>query len=260
MKAETKTGGTWASSPTGVATAVQVDYTYYSSETHGDIGDLKQVKITTRLNDSAGETDQQIKRKYYRYWEGSADDTANYNSSTNPGYPHALKYVYDFEGVRVYDWLDSNFDEDHLTDDRADPRELRIRLPSTTRATGSTKRTSRGCGCGGGSTEFQYTYESNGSYSDGSGYDQTWCKRTVVKRPDTSYLTQYFDEIGQGLSQVITDIDPAVVPDAEEVGHLRRAELLGQSHGRHTPERDGLHTTRVAARAERSRHPLRWAS
>jgi hypothetical protein len=114
VKAETKTGGTWASSPTGVATAVQVDYTYYTSESHGDIGDLKQVKITTRLNDSAGETEEQIKRKYYRYWEGSADDTANYNSSTNPGYPHALKYVYDFEGVRVYDWQDTTFDEDHL--------------------------------------------------------------------------------------------------------------------------------------------------
>jgi len=29
VKAETKTGGTWASSPTGVATAVQVDYDYH---------------------------------------------------------------------------------------------------------------------------------------------------------------------------------------------------------------------------------------
>ena len=51
---------------------------------------------------------------------------------------------------------------------------------------------------------FTYTYETNGSYSDNSGYDTTWCKRTVIQMPDSSYLTQYFDELGQGLSTVVT--------------------------------------------------------
>ncbi|MFN0007039.1 MAG: RHS repeat-associated core domain-containing protein [Planctomycetota bacterium] len=215
VKAETKTGGTWASSPTGVATAVQVDYTYYADESHGDIGDLKQVKITTRLNDSAGETIEQVKRKHYRYWEGSADDTAAYNSSTNPGYPHALKYVYDFEGVRVYDWSDSTFDEDHLsaTDSALESYASAYFEYETGRKVREAWFDGQ-CGCGGGSDgTFAFTYGSNGSYSNNSGYDTAWCVRTVVERPDGSFLTQYFDEVGQGLSQVTSDGDPSGSPN-----------------------------------------------
>src|SRR5262249_38618562 len=51
VKAETKTSGTW-SSPSGVATVATVDYAYYTDESHGDKGDLKQVTITTPLTDS----------------------------------------------------------------------------------------------------------------------------------------------------------------------------------------------------------------
>lgn len=213
VKAETKTGGTWASSPTGVATAVQVDYTYYADETHGDIGDLKQVKITTRLNDSAGETIEQVKRKHYRYWEGSADDAASYNSTTNPGYPHALKYVYDFEGVRLYDWNladDHSFDEDHLSATDANLESY----ASAYFEYDSSHRVREAwfdgqCGCGGGSDgTFLYVYETNPSWENNPGYDQVWATRTVVHRPDGGFLTQYFDEVGQGLSQVISDIDP----------------------------------------------------
>lgn len=215
VKAETKTGGTWASSPTGVATAVQVDYTYYADENHGDIGDLKQVKITTRLSDSAGETIEQVKRKHYRYWEGSADDTAAYNASTNPGYPHALKYVYDFEGVRVYDWLDTTFDEDHLSASDATLESYAASYFEYESGRKVRESWSDGqCGCGGGSDgTFAFTYGSNGSYSNNSGYDTAWCTRTVVERPDGSFLTQYFDEVGQGLSQVTSDGDPAGSPN-----------------------------------------------
>ena len=188
VKAETKTGGTWASSPTGVATAVQVDYTYYADESHGDIGDLKQVKITTRLNDSGGETDEQIKRKHYRYWEGSADDTASYNASTNPGYPHELKYVYDFEGVRVYDWQDSNFDEDHLTETDANLEPYASAYFEHESGRKIREAWFDGqCGCGGGSNgTFTFAYHTNSSYTNNSGYDTTWCARTVVGRPDDS--------------------------------------------------------------------------
>ena len=49
----------------------------------------------------------------------------------------------------------------------------------------------------------------NGSYTDNSGYDTTWARRTVIQKPDASYLTQYFDETGQPLSRLITDANPA---------------------------------------------------
>src|SRR5262245_7822926 len=185
----------------------QVDYTYYGSESYGDVGDLKQVTLTTPLTDSGVSLTQ---KKYYRYYEGS------YNSSTNRGYPHALRYVYDFEGVRRFDWTDSTFDDDHLTASNAsleayasahfeyeedgadDPRRI-------------TKAWFNGeCGCSGANNgTYEFEYETNGSFSDTSNtYDYGWKTRTVVKRPDLSYLTQYFDEVGQALSQVVTDGDP----------------------------------------------------
>ena len=36
-------------------------------------------------------------------------------SVVNPGHVHAIKYIYDFEGVRNYDWGDELLDEDFLT-------------------------------------------------------------------------------------------------------------------------------------------------
>jgi YD repeat-containing protein len=264
VKAETKTGGTWSGSPTGVATAVQVDYTYYADESHGDIGDLKQVKITTRLNDSGGETDEQVKRKHYRYWEGSADDTANYNASTNPGYPHELKYVYDFEGVRVYDWQDSNFDEDHLTETDANLEPYASAYFEYESGRKIREAWFDGqCGCGGGSDgTFAFTYGTNGSYTNNSGYDTAWCARTVVERPDGSFLTQYFDEVGQGISQVVSDADPSgaaskwvtyVVRDTDgRVSAIHTPENLDSythSTGSITPKTSDAGLVRVCVRA-----------
>ncbi|MCI0630288.1 MAG: hypothetical protein L0Y44_06490, partial [Phycisphaerales bacterium] len=52
VKAETKTGGTWAS-PTGVTEVGKVAYSFYSgADAHGQDGDLKLVQITTPMTDS----------------------------------------------------------------------------------------------------------------------------------------------------------------------------------------------------------------
>jgi len=59
------------------------------------------------------------------------------------------------------------------------------------------------CGCAGGAngnTEFSYAAI---TYTNTSGYDAAPALRTMVERPDGSFLTQYFDETGQALSQVI---------------------------------------------------------
>jgi YD repeat-containing protein len=210
---ETKSGGTWAS-PTGLTEIARAEYTYYGSETHGDGGDLKTVKLTTPLNNVSGESPtsnaSQVKKKYYRYWEGSSDGVSAYNSSTNPGYVHELKYVYDFEGVRRYDWLDSTFDDDQFseTDDNLKAYAADYFEYDSSHRVNSAWFNGQ-CGCSGGASgTFGYTFETNGSYSDTSGYDQIWARRTLVAKPDGSYLTQYFDELGQGLSQVVSDIIP----------------------------------------------------
>jgi len=201
VKAETKTGGTWAS-PTGLATVARVDYAYYTSETYGDPGDLKTVQLTTPMTDSGVDLKQ---TKYFRYWEGT------YDADTNPGHPHALQYVVDYEGVRQFDWSDSLFDGDHLTASESSLSPYATAYFEYDSGHRIKEAWFNGeCGCSGannGTHEFEY--EANGSYSDTTDtYDTTWCTRTVVKRPDLTYLTQYWDEAGQPLSQVITDADP----------------------------------------------------
>ncbi|MEZ6014606.1 MAG: hypothetical protein R3F49_05795 [Planctomycetota bacterium] len=203
VEVETKASGTWGS-PTGVETIGLVEYSYYGSETYGDPADLKRVEITTRVNDDGNELKRE---KYYRYWEGT------FNSSTNPGHPHGLQYVYDFEGVRQYDWSDATFDDDHLTETLANLAPYASAYYEYDSAKRCTEVSSEaGCGsCGGGAAHgtVLFTYEANGSFSGTSGYDTTWARRALAERADGSFLTQYFDEVGQGLSYLITDATPA---------------------------------------------------
>ena len=201
VKAETKTGGTSAS-PTGLATVGNVEYDYYGDETYGDPGDLKTVTITTPLSESSNE---HVKTKYYRYWEGT------FNASTNPGHPHSLKLALDYEGVRRFDWAtDNDFDGDY----EAASHESLEDFAATYLEYDANRRVveawfNGSCGCGGaGNGTHEFEYESNGSYSDGSGYDTAWATRTVAKRPDGSYVTQYFDEVGQSPWQRVAGHEP----------------------------------------------------
>ncbi len=203
VKAETKTGGTWAS-PSGVVEVGKVEYGYYANgDSNGDSGDLRTVKVTLPLSDSGI---NEIRVQVYRYWEGS------YNASTNPGYPHHLKLFLNWEGARKYDYAgDSTFDDDFLsetTDNLKPYAAAYFEYDSSHRV--DLAWFSGQCGCGGAGTgTHEYRYETNGSYTDNSGYDTAWCRRTSVERPDGSWLTQYFDETGQALSRLITDADPA---------------------------------------------------
>ncbi|MEZ6018422.1 MAG: hypothetical protein R3F49_25225 [Planctomycetota bacterium] len=216
VEVETKNGGTWAS-PTGLETLGLVEYDYYSSETYGDPGDLKVVTITTRLNDDGNEL---VREKYYRYWEGT------FNASTNPGYPHCLQYVYDFEGVRRYDWTDSTFDQDYIGESSANLASFAsayFEYDSSRRCSELTAN--GGCGsCGGGSSHGTslFTYEANGSFSGTSGYDTAWARRALVERADGSFVTQYFDEVGQPLSSLITDATPATGTPSKWVTEVQR--------------------------------------
>ena len=237
VKAETKSGGTWAS-PTGLAEVGRVDYEYYGDESYGDAGDLKLVEVTTPLTDSGVDL---TRKRYYRYWEGT------YNASTNPGYKYALKYVVDFEGTRNQDWDDSTFDEDFLTLSNAN---LEPYASAYFEYDGSHRISEAWfngeCGCSGAPTgTYIFEYETNGSFSDTTtAYDEEWKTRTVVNRPNGSYLTQYFDEAHQPLDRVITDADPdstSPVPDRwvthvtrDSNGHVSQidtpASITGYTH------------------------------
>ena len=184
-------------------TGDKVQYEYYQTgdNTYGDNGCLKNVIITTPLTDSGVEV---ISQKYYRYWTGTFDDL------TNPGHPKSIQYVVDFEGVRNFDWSDSLWNDSFETATETSLKEY----ASTYLEYDSNHRIDKAwfngaCGCSGTSNgTFEFRYEDNTSFSDTAGYDQDWFTRTVIDRPDGSWVTQYFDEVGQPLHKVTSDADP----------------------------------------------------
>lgn len=193
VKAEVNSGG-W----TMVA---EVDYEYYSDETYGDVGDLKLVEITTPLTDSGVTV---VRKKYYRYWEGT------FNDSTNPGHPHAIKYIVDYEGTRNQDWEDSTFDEDYvlLSNTNLETYAAAYFEYDSSHRIDLTWFNGE-CGCSGGNNgTHEFEWENNGSYSDTAGYNNSWMFRTIMQRPDTTYLTQYWGEAFETRLRVITDADP----------------------------------------------------
>ncbi|MCP3998849.1 MAG: hypothetical protein GY722_27825 [bacterium] len=213
VKAETKTGGTWGGTPTGVNEVAKVEYEYYTNESHGNAGDLKLVEITTPLSDPGLDS---IRKRYYRYWD---HDSSGYHFSTNPGYPHQLRMVLDPEGTRRQDWaVDSDFDEDfrtETTDNLKSYASIHIEYDSSRRA--KSAFFNGACGCG-SSSDGEHTFEYEGSgYTNDTGYDPEWATRVVIGKPEGvehhPHTTQYFDEAGQSLHEAITDDDPGNTPD-----------------------------------------------
>ena len=195
VKAEINEGG-W----TEVA---RVNYEYYGNESHGDIGDLELVETTTPLSDS-GET--LIKKKYYRYWDTGSG-----------GAPHEIKMIVGPEGTRKYDYsVGSDFNEDFLSasDVALEPYSEAYFEYTSGQVTSLYFNGQCGCGSPAGDGEHTISYESNGSFSNTTDvYDTDWHSRAVVAKPDGSYATQYHDEVGQPLSQVITNGNPTGTVD-----------------------------------------------
>ena len=203
--AETKTGATWAT-PGTVTEVAKIEYTHYAGEAHGEPGDLNTVTITTPLSDSGIDD---VRTKHYRYWEGS------FNASTNPGHPHALKLILDYEGARNFDYSEVGAGEPELDEGFKTANHAALEPYATAYFEyDSSHRVNQAffngqCGCSSGADgTYVLEYETNASYQDNSGYDTTWARRTIVRRPDATYLTQHFDEAGQALTRVLTDDDP----------------------------------------------------
>ncbi|MFG0259578.1 MAG: hypothetical protein ACF8LK_04415, partial [Phycisphaerales bacterium JB041] len=228
---ETDAGGGWGTCESETFVG-KVEYGYYTgNDTKGDNGNLKLVTVTTPLSDTAQSL---AKRKYYRYWTGA------YHATNNPGHPNSIKIALGFEGVRRSDWdPDQSFDDDFLTastDDLKAYSDVFFKYDSNHRIISLFFNGE--CGCGGGiNGEHKLTYEDNPSFSDNSGYDTAWHHRVVVEPPTGgAWVTQYFDEVGQPLSRVLTDIDPASTnpaPDEWVTQIVRNSG--GQVTETHTP-------------------------
>ncbi|MBI4881742.1 MAG: hypothetical protein HY812_19090 [Planctomycetes bacterium] len=241
VKAEEDDGG-WVE-------RARVEYTYYSDQDHGDPGDLKLVEVTTPLSDSNVDLTQ---KKYYRYFEGS------YDAQSNPGYPHAIKMVLDFEGTRNFDWDGQTFDEDFLAVEDEYLRAhatIALEYDQDHRAR---KTIIRGGCCGMSDGTYEYEYESSANYSNNVlGYDTEWCTRTIVKRPDGSYHTQYFDEVAQPLASVITGADPDTNPTARWATDVVRGNV-GEIRAVYTPACTTAYNHTTGAITKSSTDGLQW--
>ena len=210
---ETDAGGGWGSC--GTETEVgRVEYEYYTSDATdvGLTGDLKLVTVTTPQSDS-GVTVKS--RTYYRYYTRAWS-----NSDGRRGEAHQVRLVLGPEGCRKYDYdADAALEYGGGTDPEflaATDADLKPYSEAYLEYGSGDYRVSKAffggeCGCSGGANgTYEFTYGTNGSYSDTTGYDTVWATRTVIKRPDAIYETRYFDETGQPLSTVVTDGDPGV--------------------------------------------------
>ncbi|MBL9002519.1 MAG: hypothetical protein JNK25_15425, partial [Phycisphaerae bacterium] len=221
VKAETKTGGAWAS-PSGVAEVGRVDYDYYQTgdNTHGDNGNLKMVTTTMPLTDS-GIND--ARRTYYRYWKGA------YHATTNPGHANTVRYVMHPEGTRAFDWTDGDLsDADFLSASESSIKPYSSHYFEYDGSYRIREVFANGeCGCGGGDNGAHgFTYDA-AAYANGAA------RRTVVARPDGTFHTVYFTGSGEVNASVITDGDPAGSPNRNVTEYIRNGD--GQVTGIRTP-------------------------
>ncbi len=217
VKAEVKAGGAWGGSPTGVRQVGLVSYDYYQSSVpdaaHGRVGDLRMVSILKPLTDSGLTHDTRV---YYRY---RADGN--------------LKLRLSEEGARRFEW-DQNGSIGWLSNPAATPSFIAndssaapsddLLKPYASIFFSSYDASGRITsvwfdGMAGGSSpagDFIIRYEAS-SAPNAAGYQPEWRLRTIIKMPErapsgpagSTWLTQYFDEAGLPLSQVVTDGDPA---------------------------------------------------
>ncbi|MGD9791110.1 MAG: RHS repeat-associated core domain-containing protein [Phycisphaerales bacterium] len=210
-----------------------VEYEYYpSGDDNGGEGDLMMVSITTPLTDTATSL---TTRKYYRYYVGTYDVTSN------PGHPHEIKLVLGPEGARRRDLAKGGtLNQDFQTDTDSDLMsyvDAYLEYDATNRV--RSVYFDGNCGCGGGSSngEHQITYGTNTTSFPSTpdpGYDEEWHHRTVIEPPTGgAWVTQYFDELGQPISRVLSDGNPTGTPTFWVTKIVRNSS--GQVTEVHTP-------------------------
>ncbi|HED54127.1 MAG TPA: hypothetical protein ENJ00_07990, partial [Phycisphaerales bacterium] len=213
----------------------KVEYSYYDytpgtndpDEAFGLPGDLKLVRVSTPTSNG---TEDIVERTLYRYWKDADPD----------GFDHAIKYVYNSEGLRRAD-IDLA-DKDHRTDDvvakslgdlEAYAALYMEYYDSTYDRRIKTVWGNGECGCGGASAAGNGThtlsydsYYTTGATPGSPGW-QPWYSRTVIAFPKTTpsepgavvdslekYETYYFGMGGSKLATVVTDAPPSTATNA----------------------------------------------
>jgi RHS repeat-associated protein len=218
--AETDDSGDWTDVDTDTTEVGRVGYAYYSSSdnTHGPAGHLKLVTITTPLSfDPLVQSTAPLlaRKQYYRYYTQEYE-----NSNGRRGGIGMLKMVVGFEGCRRFDWGEDGAEVPPVLDDgflTASDTSLKpyadayFEYPSGTDYRVWSVYFDGECGCAGGTNgQHKLTYEDNPGFSGTSGYDTAWHQRVVIEPPTGgAWVTQYLDEVGQPLSRVLTDANPA---------------------------------------------------
>ncbi|MBK9189246.1 MAG: hypothetical protein IPM33_09860 [Phycisphaerales bacterium] len=223
----------------------KVEYDYYSAsdQTHGPAGHLKLVTVTTPLSfDSQVQSAVPLlaRKQHYRYYTQAYD-----NSAGRRGGIGMIKMVIGPEGCRRFDWGEDGVESPPVLDNgflTASDSSLKpyadayFEYPSGGDRVWSVYFDGE-CGCSGGANgEYKLTYDdTNPGFSGTSGYDTAWNRRVVIEPPTGgAWSTQYFDELGQPLSRVLTDATPGTGTPATWVTQIVR-NSDGQVTEVHTP-------------------------
>ncbi|MEK6674488.1 MAG: RHS repeat-associated core domain-containing protein [Planctomycetota bacterium] len=188
----------------------KVEYVYHgsASDDYGLEDDLMKVIISHKATTDGDGTLSMGETYYYRYYKGT------YNSSTNPGTDHQLKYVLYPENADRLGTPESQNNTNfsgyaniiYEYDSSGRVRRTDERLPGS------------GCGCGGGggtAGTTTYTWSVNGSASD----VDTWKIHCVADRADDTRVIFDVNRVYQILTWVVQDQDDGT-PNTELIWHF----------------------------------------
>jgi YD repeat-containing protein len=164
-------------------TVRQVQYAYYgSSESHGNLGDLK----TATIQDGSGST---IDTEYYRYYK-----------TESGGYTHGLKYYFD---AASYARLKAVYsDPTTATDSQAAPYAANyFEYDTFQRVTKAVVQAAGSSASSGG--QGTYTFSYTGS-PNANGYN-LWLEKTVETLPDGNTNTVYTNYAGEIMLKIYHD-------------------------------------------------------
>jgi hypothetical protein len=190
----------------------QMDYVYHDGggDPGGSLGDLILVTKKLRATSDADGTLSITRTTHYRYW------TDSYDTDTNPGTNHKLKYVVLPENFNRFD---ATYDYDSATDGQvADYANTYYEYDSNYRVRQVQERGASCSACGGGSTlgTTDYAWTENGTPP---GDYNTWNLHVVVDRPDDTRVILDMNKAKQPLTMVFQDEDDGS-PTLEWILHL----------------------------------------
>ncbi len=163
----------------------QVVYTYYSGETHGNVGDMEFATV----EDASGNV---LDTTYYRYW----------TSDSSTGYTDGLEYVFrPASYARLTAALGTSVDS--LTDSQVAPyADNYFQYDASQRVT---EEIAAGAGSSSGANPGQGTFSYSYTASSNTPGMNSWAMKTTVTLPDGNSDIVYTNEAGQVMLFVYED-------------------------------------------------------